>query len=122
MFFSKLIGLFDRLTNHLTFLNRSSVRFVNIYSNIRSCSINGATNDHPYKPMHSQLEMILIHIEAGFWFNPNSEFGLDGKERQNNYMTCKHKIMMRWQHFSNYFVPIGKNVRKNPQLGIRGVG
>lgn len=40
-----------------------------LYSKTRSFNTIGANNDHPYKPAHNQLEMILTHIEAAFWFN-----------------------------------------------------
>lgn len=41
----------------------------------------GANNDHPYKAVHNQLEMILIHIDAAFEFNSWSvEFGLQKKK------------------------------------------
>lgn len=48
-----------------------------IYSKIRSRKTIGAIKDQPYRAAQTQLEMILIHIEAGFEFNFSSvEFGL----------------------------------------------
>lgn len=45
---------------------------------MRSRRTIGATNDQPYSEVQTQLEMILIHIDAAFEFNVlSAEFGLD---------------------------------------------
>lgn len=55
-----------------------------IYSKTRSGKTIGAINDQPYNATQSQLDIILIHIEAGFEFNvSNVEFGLRKKKKEN---------------------------------------
>lgn len=54
-----------------------------VYSKTRSRRTIGAIKDQPYSAVQTQLEMILIHIDAGFGFNVVSwEFGLGEIEKE----------------------------------------
>lgn len=49
--------------------------------------------DHPYKAMHSQLETILIHIDAGFVFRfCRVESGLEVKWQCISHGACEYEI------------------------------
>lgn len=58
-----------------------------------------------YKPKHSQLEIILIHMEAAFAFNVSrevAESGLNGQNRARMVRSINCAILV-WSSYTHWY-------------------